>query len=149
VAKYSKPWRSARPGESGKTGSLRSNPSIAVFSTEKYRRVLMRVPIQLDYIGRLALKIRIVARHVTFKAMRFDAVLCPHSCNAHMREAVQFQRQFAIAPLSGAACCLSLGRPLKNAGLLSFATRIRCSACTARIQSCQALANKSTLPSSK
>ena len=30
---YSKPWRSARPGESGKIGSVRSSAWITVFSS--------------------------------------------------------------------------------------------------------------------
>src|ERR671918_1245352 len=76
----------------------------------EYRRVLRRIQVQPDNVSRLALKIRIGACHVTFKAMRFDAVPGPHSGHAHVRDIAQFQRQLAAAPVSGAIRWLSLCR---------------------------------------
>lgn len=82
------------------------------------------------------------------KAMWFDAVLGPRSRNAHVRNITQLSRQLATAPVSRAIQGLSLGGPFKNAGLLSFAALTWRSACMARVQSGQALSNKSALPSS-
>ena len=57
--KYSNPWRSARPGDSGNTGSLRSSAWIAVFSsTLNTARVPRRVEVQTDHVGRLGFEVR-------------------------------------------------------------------------------------------
>jgi hypothetical protein len=50
--------------------------------------------------------------------------------------------------MSGAIGWLSLGRPFKNARLLSFAPLTWRSAGMARVQSGQTLGNKATLPAS-
>ena len=67
--KYSKPWRSARPGDSGSTGSLRSSAWIArLLVHAEHRRMLRRVQIQADHVGRLGLEVRIVGGEVALPA---------------------------------------------------------------------------------
>src|SRR5262249_52580108 len=80
--------------------------------------------------------------------MRLEAVFGPYSCNPHMRDIAQRQRQFATAPVRGAIRWFSLCCPLKNARLLSFAALTGRSAAMARVQTGQALGNKSALPPS-
>src|SRR5262249_38613058 len=80
--------------------------------------------------------------------MRLEAVFGPYSCNPHMQDIAQRQRQFATAPVRGAIRWFSLCCPLKNARLLSFAALTGRSAAMARVQTGQALGNKSALPPS-
>src|SRR4051812_11832605 len=59
--KYSNPCRSTRPGDSGSTGSLRSNAWIAVFSsTLNTAACCGGVQVQPDRVGGLGLEVRIV-----------------------------------------------------------------------------------------
>ena len=83
----------------------------------EHRRMLRRVQVQPDHVGRLGLEVRIVGGQVAFEPMRLDAVLGPDARHRHVRDAAQFGGQLARGPVRRAVGGLALGRPGQHARL--------------------------------
>jgi len=105
------------------------------FLVDREHRYMLRwIDVQPDNIGRLALKLRVVASQVATQPMRFEPVFGPHPRNPHMRDVTEFFGQFSLAPVRRTVGGLFLNRPFKNARLLAFAIRTRQTSHMARTQ---------------
>ena len=82
----------------------------------EHRRVLWRVQIQADDLGRLGLEVRIVRGHVAFEPMRSQRVLAPDARHHHVRD-LELCRQLSRAPVSRPVERLALDAPLQDARL--------------------------------
>src|SRR5258708_28418733 len=100
--KYSKPCRSALPGERGKTGSSRSKveglDSAFLIHAENCR-VQRWLKIQANDLCRLLFKLRIIADHVTTEPMRLQTEMTTDSADAGLAQAQCFGQSIA-APMS-------------------------------------------------
>src|SRR3954468_19209984 len=116
--KYSKPWRSARPGDKGRTGSLRSSAWMAVFSsTLNTAACCGGFRVQPDHLGRLDLEVRVIGGQIAFHSVRLDPMLGPDATNRHVRDVAQFGRQLTRGPVRRAVARLAFARPSQHARL--------------------------------
>ncbi len=114
--KYSKPWRSARPGDSGKHRSLRSNAWIAVFSSTQNTAACCGGFRYSPMISAALLsKSGSVGSHVTLQPVRLQSVLRPHPRHHHVRH-TELLRQPPAAPVRGAVSGF-LARCIENPSL--------------------------------
>ena len=111
----------------------------------KNGRMLRRMQIQTDDIGRLGFKIRIVGSHVAFEPMRSQSMLSPHAGNHHVRD-VQLGPQFARAPVRRPITGLTLHAPLQDARLQSRRQRGSSLPSMTTEEPCQSLLHKTLAP---
>src|SRR3954471_9203448 len=101
LRRYSKPWRSSRPGDRGSTGSKRSKRLNGGFLVHaKHSRMLRRSHVQADHVGSLVFKIRIVARPVAFQAMRTHIGLSQNALHRVLAD-TEATRQLTARPMGG------------------------------------------------
>lgn len=99
------PWRQRQHG-----GQAIQRLDGRLLIDAKHRRVLRRVQVQPNHIGRLGFKVRIVGGEIAFEQMGLDAVLGPDSHHRHVRDvAAQPCGQFARGPVCGAVSGLVSG----------------------------------------
>ena len=88
-----------------------------LFVHADHGRVLRRVQIQADHIGRRGLNVRVVGGQVAFQAMRPEGVLGQDTRHRHVREAPQLCRSRARRPVRGPLSRRALGGPRQHFGL--------------------------------
>ena len=59
----------------------------------EHRRVLRRVQVQPDHVGRLGLEVRVVGGQVALQPMRLEAVLGPDARHRHVRDRRRVRRR--------------------------------------------------------
>jgi hypothetical protein len=114
-----------------------------LFVHDEHHRVLWRIDIQGNDVGRFALKLWIIGGHVALDTMRLEASTRPHPRHHHMADP-QLRGQFAAAPV-GRTVAGPAPRPLQNPGLQAGGTFVDRAAQMARIKPCQPLSQKPSL----
>src|ERR1700738_856361 len=136
--KYSKPCRSARPGESDKTGSSRSSAWIALFSSTQNTAALSGgFQVQANDVGRLLFKLRVSAGHVPTHSMRLNTEIAPDTAHARLTNAQLFGKPIA-APM-GRTISGTLPRGLQDTRLGLGCPRSALTTAITRIESGQTL----------
>src|SRR6202035_2855907 len=116
----------------------------ALFIDTEDRRVGRRLNVQANNVGSLLFKLRVVAGHVTTRAMRLNTEMTPDTADTGLADAQLFGQSIA-APV-GCPVDRTLTGGLKDTGLPLGGTRPRLATPITRIQSCQTLFLKALLP---
>ena len=116
----------------------------ALFINTEDRGVDRRLNIQANNVGSLLFKLRVVAGHVTTRAMRLNTEMSPDTADTGLADAQLFGQSIA-APV-GCPVGRTLTGGLQDTCLALGGTRPRLTASITRIQSCQTLLLKALLP---
>src|ERR1700759_2217293 len=116
----------------------------ALFIDTEDRGVERWLHVQTNNVSRLLFKLRVVAGHVTTRAMRLNTEMAPDPADTGLAHAQLFGQPIA-APMGGPIGRTS-PRGLHDPGLPLGGTRPRLTPPITRIQSCQTLFLKALLP---
>src|SRR5271169_2374425 len=116
----------------------------ALFINTEDRSVDRRLKIQANNVGRLLFKLRVVAGHVTTRALRLNTEMAPDTADTGLANAQLFGQSIA-APV-GCPVGRTLTGGLQETCLALGGTRPRLTTPITRIQSCQTLFLKALLP---
>src|ERR1700692_569326 len=116
----------------------------ALFIDTEDSGVERRLHVQTNNVGRLLFKLRVIAGHVTTRAMRLNTEMAPDPADTGLANAQLFGQPIA-APVGGPVGRTSTSG-LQDTGLPLGGTRPRLTPPITRIQSCQTLFLKALLP---
>ena len=137
------PLGSAGGERQNRVKSVESLDSALFIDTED-RGVERRLDVQADNVGSLLFKLRVVAGHVTTRAMRLNTEMAPDTADTGLAKAQLFGQSIA-APV-GCPVGRTLTGGLQDTGLALGGTRPRLTTPITRIQSRQTLFLKALLP---
>src|ERR1700730_5795777 len=115
-----------------------------LFVEAEYDRVLGRVQVEGDHVGRLGLEIGVVRSHVALEAMRLQTRPGPNSSHPHVRDA-EVSGQLAAAPV-GASVGRRLAGGSQNLSLQPVSLRSRVSSPVSGIEAVQSLGQETRAP---
>jgi hypothetical protein len=93
-----------------------------LFIDTKDSAVGRRPEVETNNVGRLGLKIRVIAGHVVTPPGRLQTSLGPDTGHSHVAEA-QCGGKFARTPMGGAVGRFAMQGPINNAGFQAFSAR--------------------------
>src|SRR5690349_487427 len=117
-----------------------------LFIHAEHRRMLRRVQVPPNYLGRVDLEVRVVRGQIAFHSMRFDPVFSPDAIDRHVRDAIQFSGQLARGPMRRAIGRLAFARPGQYARFDPIAHLVALAPRVARKQPAEPIGRKALAP---